>query len=289
MQDIPDYELRKLSDEPTGPTRRPKPPTLWIVAALLLAGAGLATYLLNTAPPAIAPGAPNTGGTSESVDAADPRTPLGRDPIAVDLPPLDQSDRFVRKFVAALSSHPRFAAWLATDGLIRNFTVVVTNIADGETPAVHLARLRPAARFQVIEQNSDQFIDRRSYERYTPLATAAASIEPVGSARLYATLKPLIEEAHRDLGYPNTSFDVTLERAIVRLLSTPVLTDPVRVVPHGIGYAYEDPRIEELTAAQKQLLRFGPQNVQLVQQALRNVAAALGIPDKRLPAMQLAR
>jgi len=36
------------------------------------------------------------------------------------------------------------------------------------------------------------------------------------------TLKPRIEEAHRDLGYPDTSFDRTLEQAIVSLLRTPV-------------------------------------------------------------------
>jgi Protein of unknown function (DUF3014) len=278
VKDISDYELRKVSDEPTEP---PQPPWLskpWIAVALLLALAGVAVYLYLRPSPAPVPS------PTESVEAVpEAGAPLGREPMEVALPALDQSDAFVRTLIATLSSHPTLAAWLATNGLVRNFTVVVTNIADGATPAVHLARLRPKARFEVIERNGRQAIDPRSYERYTTFATAVASIDPAGAARLYATLKPLIEEASRDLGSPNASFDVTLEQAIVRLLGTPILKDPVYVVPHGIGYAFEDPSVEALSPAQKQLLRFGPRNVQLIQGALSDIALALGISPQRLP------
>ena len=276
-----DYELRPSPDVP--PPERPNVSKLWIIAALLLGVAAAAIYFLNTARPAVAPADASRAAPKPAPPAATPRTSLGGDSMAIDLPPIDQSDAIVRKLVSALSSHPSIAAWLVTDGLVRNFTVVVANIADGEPPAVHLSRLRPAARFQVIDRNGELTIDPRSYDRYTPLVSAATAIDPTGSARLYATVKPLIEEAHRDLGYGNTSFDATLERAIVRLLSTPVIGDPVRVVPHGIVYAFEDPRLEKLTPGQKHLLRFGPRNVQAAQQALRNIALALGIPEERLP------
>ena len=44
--------------------------------------------------------------------------------------------------------------------------------------------------------------------------------------------------------------------------------------------AYADERLEHLTAAQKQLLRFGPRNVERIQAALRAFAAAAGLtPD----------
>ena len=84
-------------------------------------------------------------------------------------------------------------------------------------------------------------------------------------------------------GLMDATGEATLERAIVKLLSTPVLRDPVRVEPKGIGYGFEDPRIEALTPAQKHLLRFGPGNGQMVRHALRSIAAALGIPKERLP------
>lgn len=276
---LSDYELRQSPGD-VPPPRRPKVIALWIAAALLLVAAGFAVYYLNRTPaaPETATGAPNPAAA-----APDSRAALGSDPLSITLPPIEHSDEVVRKLVSALSSHPSVAAWLATDGLVRNFTVVVSNIAEDDPPVVHVTRLRPSARFQIIDRNGDMVIDPRSYERYTPLASAVSALDPQGSARLYATLKPLIEQAHRDLGYGSTSFDRTLERAIVKLLATPTLREPVRVVPRGIVYGFEDPRLEGLSPAQKHLLRFGPDNARIVQQALRNIAAALGIPKERLP------
>ena len=108
-------------------------------------------------------------------------------------------------------------------------------------------------------------------------------LDAEGAAKLYATLKPRIEEAYDDLGFPDTSFDEPLERAIVTLLQVPVLDEEPAVVARGVGYAYADARLENLTAAQKQLLRMGPRNVRLIQAKLEEIARALGIPAERLP------
>jgi hypothetical protein len=213
---------------------------------------------------------------------AAPRS-LGGSPEAITIPPLDASDPVVRTLVRALSERPAVTAWLATNGLIRNFTVVVTNIAEGPTPAKHLNVLRPPSAFRVVARDGKTFVDPRSYDRYAPIADAVASVDPAAAARLYATLKPRIEEAHRELGSPD-QFDGTLERAIVALLNTPAVDAPVRPATKGIGYAYADERLESLTAAQKQLLRMGPRNVGIIKAKLREIALALGIPSTQLPA-----
>ena len=128
----------------------------------------------------------------------------------------------VRTLVRQLSSYPHVVAWLATDGRIRNFTAVVANIADGKTPVTLMRTLRPSSPFRVVKQGDDLYLDPRTYDRYAGLADAVASIDPAGAARLYATLKPRIEEAHRDLGHVDMPFDRHPERAIVLLLKTPV-------------------------------------------------------------------
>jgi hypothetical protein len=188
--------------------------------------------------------------------------------------------------VKKISSHPRVAAWLTTDDLVRNFTVVVTNIADGKAPAAFLQPLRPAGDFRVLERRGDVFIDTRSYDRYTGLAEAVASIDANGSAELYKIVKPRLDEANHELGEDGTPFDRSLERAIVLLLRTPITDGAIRVEPHGIGYVFADPKLEALTAAQKQLLRMGPKNARIVQAKLREIAIAIGIPSERLPVVQ---
>jgi len=212
-----------------------------------------------------------------------PLPPLGTKSEPVTIPPLDTSDTVVRAMVQALSDSPAVVRWLSTNGLIRNFTVVVANIADGATPAKHLKPLQPSSAFSVVERDGNTYVDPRSYDRYTGIADAVASIDPAAAAKLYGTLKPRIEEADRDLGAQTPSFDRTLTRAIVALLETPVVDTPPRLKPKGIGYAYADDRLEELTPAQKQLLRFGPRNVRVIKARLREIALALGIPAAQLP------
>jgi hypothetical protein len=155
-------------------------------------------------------------------------------------------------------------------------TVALTNVADGHTPAPVLQSVRPASSFRVVDRAGDLFVDPRGYDRY----------DPAGASRLYATFKPRLEEAYGDLGRAGTPLDRTLERALVRLIETPIVHDParLRVEPRGFGYAFTDPEWETLSGAQTQLLRMGPRNRRTVESSLRAIALALGIPEQRLPA-----
>lgn len=256
---------------------------LKIAGAVLLVVAVAATgYLVfrNRQPtaPASAPAA------AAAPPATDVAKALGADVAPIDLPPLNDSDDVVRGLVKELSSNPSVLAWLMTDNLIRNFTVVVSNIAAGEPAARQVTILRPKGSFQVEEHGEDLFINSRSYARYLPLTTAATSINPDGAAKLYTTLKPRIDEAYAELGQGSTTFDQTLERAIVVLLKTPLIEGRVPIEPNGaVGYRFNDPALEKLTPTQKLLIRFGPENQRAVQTSLRNIALALGIPPDRLP------
>jgi hypothetical protein len=279
VTDVRDVELLKTSDEPPSEVPAERPSWLWLVVAALVVATAAAAYIVwgrlqRPAPATV---------EQRRAEPQAPVRPLGGTAAAIDVPPIDQSDPVVRELVKQITSHPRIAAWLATDGLIRTLTVAIVNVADGSTPAARFRVLRPASGFETVARGRDLHIAPRSYERYDDLADATASIDAAGAARLYATLKPRIEEAHRDLGFPDTSFDRTLEQAIVSLLRTPVPDAAVRLEPKGIGYGFADPRLEGLTAAQKQLLRTGPRNVRMIQSSLRQIALALGIPAERLP------
>jgi hypothetical protein len=273
MADASEYELLKTPDE-LPPSRRST--GLWIVVAILMGVAAIAAFiLLIQRPSGPAPAAERVRIQEQVI------RPLGGDAAPIALPPLNESDALVRELVKKISTHPRVGAWLATDDLIRSFTIAVENVAEGKTPARQLPMLRPSSSFRVLERGNDLIIDPRSYERYDGLAAAMESMDADGSARLYTTLKPRIEEAYRELR--DSPFDRTLERAIVALLGTPIVDGPTRIVPRGIGYGFDDPRLEALTAAQKQILRMGPRNVRVFQTSLRAIALALGIPAERLP------
>ena len=204
-------------------------------------------------------------------------------PIA--LPPLDQTDAMVRQLVGALSASPVVAAWLTTDRLIVNFVVVTSRIADGQTPVAELKAIGPVAPFRARTAAGAITVDPSSYRRYDRYAQAVAAIDAQGAARVYETLKPRVNEADKNFGGAG-NFDAELERALVELLKVPVVEGDVALRWQGIGYAYADPRLQDLSAAQKQLLRMGPENVRTIQGKLREIATAVGIPAERLPAGQ---
>ncbi len=282
MSELPDFELRRDTAEP--PFDEPPPrraSSVWIAVVLLVIAAGAAGYFAFVWRQAPVPAKTAGGAAAPAASTASP--PLGGPGEPITLPPLDASDTLVRTLVQALTESPVVMAWLPTNGLIRNFTVVVSNIAEGATPAKQLKILKPPAALRTVSRDGGITIDPRSYDRYNTIADAIASVAPGGAAKLYATLKPRIEDAQRDLGSAEP-FDKTLERAIVALLSTPAIDGSERLKPKGIGYGYADERLESLTAAQRQLLRMGPRNTRVIKSKLREIALALGIPPSHLPA-----
>lgn len=278
MVEVHEYELLKTSEEPPfgGPAGRSS--RLWLVVAALVVATAAVVYIIVGRLHR-----PVASDQRPAVAQQAPVRPLGGTAASVTVPPLDESDQVVRELVKQITSNPRIAAWLATDGLIRTMTVAIQNVAEGATPAGRFRVLRPPSGFETIGRGGSLQIAPASYQRYDDLADAVASIDAVGAARLYATLKPRIEEAHQDLGFPDTPFDRTLERAIVSLLRTPAADGVARLEPKGIGFGFVDPALEGLTGAQKQLLRTGPRNVRIIQASLRQIALALGIPAERLP------
>lgn len=196
---------------------------------------------------------------------------------------LDNSDDVVSKLVRELSSHPQLAAWLMNKDLIRKFTVVIENIVKNASPRSHVKFLAPKADFQVIEKNGKLYVNPESYRRYDLIAEVFASLDPQGCAELYKQLKPLIQEAYQELGYPTQDFDEALFNAFIILLKTPVVEGDILLEKKVIRYKMMDRKLEKLSTAQKHMLRMGPQNMQKIQGKLREIARALGMPDNQLP------
>lgn len=215
-------------------------------------------------------------------------TGLGQPAEPVEVPPLTDGnalDALVRTLIGPLSSQPQLAALLTSDDLVRRFVVSIDNIARGVAPANQARAIRPKGELTVGSSGTQTTIDPRSYERYNGIAATVASLDADALARLYTTLKPRFDEAYRELGTPNDNFDAAVEQALVRLLATPDVTGPIAVRQgKGVNYVFADENLEALPSAQKQLIRMGPRHRETIQQKLREIALALGIPADRLPA-----
>ena len=222
---------------------------------------------------------------AEAAAPAAEKAPAGGpgEPLAFPAVGLGESDAAVREFAAALSADPEFAKWLLTKELIRKFVVAVDNVANGLSPKPHVDFFSPSGKFRVVRTNKGTLVDEASYSRYDPVVGVALSVDAAAAVRLYRAVKPLLQEAYRDLGYPGVDFEDTLVRAMAELLETPVVEGPIFLEQKILSFAMTDETLESLSAAQKQLLRIGPKGVRAVHGKTRELAAALGIPESRLP------
>ena len=262
-----DFELRtpNAAEPPAEEGRRP---SVWVALAILAALIGGVAYFIYGRQPL----PPEQAAESRpAVTQAPPAAP------AEPLPALDGSDAFIRQLVGTFSSHPQLVAWLATPDLVRTFVAIVDKIAIGASPAKNAAFAKPKGAFEVIGEGATVQMSQASYDRYNTIASVIDSVNIDGAAKAYARIKPLCEQAYRDLGYPDGDFEKKLSLAIARLLDTPVPDGPIELAATSVSYQYADPELESLSVPQKQLLRMGPRNMKIVQAKLREFVKATGI------------
>jgi hypothetical protein len=251
------------------------------VIILVIAGA-VGIYLLISRRPAAGPPAEKVPAVAAPAATEGPRegalAPL-------DLPnlELDKSDDLLRSLARDISSHPGLAGWMKSREMVRKFVAAVDNIANGLSPRAQVDFFAPRGAFKAARRDGAYVIDASSYYRYDPVADIFISLDARAAARLYLSLKPLFQEAYRELGYPDEDFHATLTRAVAELLATPVVEGRVVLEKKVASYAMADPELEGLSQAQKHLFRMGPENVQVIQTKLRALAIACGIPEYRLP------
>jgi hypothetical protein len=188
---------------------------------------------------------------------------------------LNASDEPVRELMKSCSSHPEFAHWLENENLLRRCAAVVENIANGVSPDPNLRFLLPTDRFKVIRKDGKILLDPVSYIRYQPITMVLVSLDSHQMVKVYHQVKPLLEKAYQELGYPGQKFQETLEHAINVLLKTPIVNGDILLNEKVTTYTFADPHLEALNDAQKHFLRMGPENVKKIKSKLTEILKAL--------------
>ena len=264
-----------LNPPEPAPIPRPAPagnsPTQWVlVGALAVAvGALLALWWMSRARPGSVLPAP-TSATEVAVGSNRPK----RQPM--ELPSLEASDTLLRSLVSALSKHPLLVRLLATDGLVTNSALAVEQISNGRTPSIPLKVLRPAGRLEMLGAEGGR-VDPKSYARWDSAVSSLVTITPSDAAQTYVNVKPLFDQAYRDLGHPGGDFDESIVRAIEMLNATPAPLAELELVRRPGYIEYADSSLKSLRPVQKQFLLLGQENRQKVLAWLKRFATALDL------------
>src|SRR3954451_17573512 len=119
------------------------------------------------------------------------------------LPPAQKTDADARKDLAALSSRPEWARWLAASDLLDRWVVVVDNVAEDVSPRKQMDFIEVAPHGNAAKMD---------YARYDGVADVIASVDAKGFGQVLRDLHPMLVTAYHKLGYPDRKFDDVLTK-----------------------------------------------------------------------------
>ncbi len=191
------------------------------------------------------------------------------------LPKLSESDAVF--FQDMLSISAQLKPWLFKQQAIRKYVFAGNSMAQGMRPAIKVLRELPfKGAFSVRQVNGKLYIAEQSYHRYDAFSQAIASIDTQRAVILYRKYEPLLQAVFNELSYPkNYQVLDIIKAAAGKILQAPVLTSRVAVIRPSVYYKFADPQLEKLSALDKQMLRMGAKNTQIIQAKLRELMQAL--------------
>ena len=251
----------------------------WSAAAVVVVIIGIGAYYRYTAtsnapvkvqenrPPPPPPVKADDGGIQHPIPAA------GTDGSA--LPALNQSDVAVKDSITGVLGAKPVEQFLVQENIVRHIVVTIDNLPRKKV-AVDLRPVKPTPGETAISNQGDTTtLGAANYARYAPFIHLVETTDPKTLASVYFHLYPLFQQAYEDLGYPGRFFNDRLVEVIDHLLAAPEPQGPIDLVQPKVFYQFADPKLEDLSAGQKLLIRMGPANERSLKAKLRDFRSEL--------------
>lgn len=199
-------------------------------------------------------------------------------PALPPLPPLDASDSWLRQqsdSLVAPAQRNQLSEWLASSDLLRRSSAYIDGLARGQLLTNIFPLTPPSDRFISHASNGRLWMNAGNYERYNTTVDLITAIDAEQLVALFDRARPLLMAAFSELGYTQRQMDGTVMTALQEVLATPVIVEPIELTRESVAFRYADPKLENLSRLQKQLLRSGPENTQRLQSLARDLEQRL--------------
>jgi hypothetical protein len=207
-------------------------------------------------------------------------TPYSSAPAApvTNLPPIDNSDDFIRDRMLVMKHEAELEKWLSSDDLVRRSASYIDGLARGFTLHKVLPLTAPKGSFATHSESGIVWMNAGNYERYDRSVAVITSLNMQSMAQMFHFTRPLLESAFAEMGYQPRQMDGIILQALDNVLATPIIVKPIQLKRESVAYKFTDPDLEGLLPLQKQLLRTGPANTQRIQEKALALQEALLSP-----------
>ena len=213
------------------------------------------------APPAPPP-APEITELEEPAVEPPPPPPA---PVEVPLPRLEESDDAVRDAVGDIPLGTAGQQYLVPGNIIERSASLIYLMAQGDVPYKLLPVSRPKAAFPISDDGTQVVTDPAGFKRYDALTQWLQSLDLASLLSSLEWFIPLFREAWSYYGEDPAAFDMAVVMTLDLVIATPEIDlSEARLVRKEAVWIFEDPTIEGLAPIQKQVLRLGPENAEVV-------------------------
>jgi hypothetical protein len=204
------------------------------------------------------------------------------DVFVAPLPMLNDSDNLVQTKLAHLTWRKELLKLVINDDMIRRFVVFTENFTRGLVAYEHSPLALPSAGFNALdtgkvdpEQRELWQWDEKSTRRFSLYVDLLRSFDSESLVQWYIELKPLINQAYAELGYPEQDFSEVLQQAITRVLDMEIPKQSLDIVRPSVMFQFQDKNIEALSETEKLMLRLGKENLLVVKSVLLEISEKL--------------
>ena len=191
------------------------------------------------------------------------------------LPAVENSDGPILEALIGNFRADGLAEFINMQDYVRRLVITVDNLPRELVPS-QMSMVQRIPGLLEVEQAGDVItLGPRNYARYNAFVSFAQSLDPRLLVSLYLRFYPLLDQTYKEIGHPTARFHDRVIVAIDDMLAAPEPKGPIELVQPKILYRYVDPKLQNLSAGQKIMIRIGPENAAQLKQALRRLRREL--------------
>jgi len=197
------------------------------------------------------------------------------------LPLLNDSDDWIKEKLTTITWRKELLKLVIDDDMIRRLVVFTDNFAQGMIAYEHSPLVKPSVKFEGLDLPSEQgaqewIFDENSTKRFKLYVELLRSVDVESLVDWYYDVKPLINEAYAEMGYPDDDFTETMQDAITRVLDMDMPKEEVVLIRPSVMYKYKSQELESMSDTDKLLMRIGKENLLVIKSVLLEFSDKLG-------------
>ena len=187
----------------------------------------------------------------------------------------ETGDQYARESIDAVNGGKALAQFVAGDYVVERAVAIIDALRRGEVPYKLLPVGKPSTTFPISDDGLRVTLDAAGFSRYDGFAQWVGRLNTPALVSLLNDYEMIATQALTRMGVSDFDIRSAVLAATTQILSTPQVRVDAELMRREANWVYMDPELEALSPLQKQVLRMGPENADIIQQKARDIRGVL--------------